>query len=157
MSAEEHSNTPQKRRPNSTTIVLLAVVIFAAGGLYAWNTYIRTIGSEILVEPEMLFAGAADTAIVSAYGVNSQGGRAPFSGVKIRAEILEGTSLGRIEQAGDAVRFISHGMAEGEVLLLIHIEGWPLPSQVTIRISAPLAAFHSHPQAHQIHQQRSTT
>lgn len=143
-------NTPQGRRPNRATIVLLALVIAATGGLYVWNTYIRTVGSEILVEPEMLFTGAADTAIVSAHGVNSRGGRVPFSGRNIRAEILEGASLGRIEQAGETVRFISHGSEEGEVLLLVHIEGWPLPSQITIRISAPLAV-------HQIHQQRSST
>lgn len=149
MSAEEHTNTRQGRRPNRATIVLLSLVIAAAGGLYGWNTYIRTVGSEILVEPEVLFAGAADTAVVSAHGVNSRGGRVPFSGRKIRAEILEGASLGRIEQAGETVRFISNGIGEGEVLLLIHIEGWPLPSQVTIRISAPIAA-------RPIHTRRST-
>ena len=108
------------------------------GGRYL----VRGASCEILEgewHPERLVI-AADTAVVSAHGVNSRGGRVPFSGRKIRAEILEGASLGRIEQAGETVRFISLGMEEGEVLLLIHIEGWPLPSQVTIRISAPMAA-----------------
>lgn len=139
MSAEATSTEPTRRRSGRNTFVLVLSVALVAAGLYAWNTYVRSIRYEIALDREQLFTGSLDTMRLVGVGVSRAGTRVPWSHPRIQAEIVDGATLGRLERDGAGLRFIAHGQREGEVQLRVSVEDWPFPMLVSFRILVPLA------------------
>ncbi len=142
MNAESANSTPGHARRLRGPLLLFALLALIAGGTYAWSSLLRSVRYEVEIEPAQLFSGASDTARIRATGVNSWGGRVPFSRPAISVKIVEGHALGRIAKGeGDGdVLFISDGMREGQIMLQVSVEDWPFPLLAVIRVAIPVAA-----------------
>ena len=139
MSADAQHNPAVRRSSRRISVLLITTVALVAAGLFAWNNYFRSVRYEIDLDQAQLFTGSVDTMRLTGFGVNRAGGRVPFSRPRIEGDIVEGASLGRIERDGDGLRFISHGLRDGEVTLRIVVESWPFPMLVSFRIHAAFA------------------
>ncbi|MBR9977693.1 MAG: hypothetical protein KFH87_06345 [Bacteroidetes bacterium] len=141
METHTETTTPQQPRSRSRGGWFILLVVAIAAGLYVYASVLRSVRYEIEVGKEQLFAGHPDSLHIRAYGVNRHEGRVPFSQPSITVVVLEGGELVRIidSERLSSVLLVYDGIGEGEVLLRVHIEGWPFPMLTTIRISTPVA------------------
>ncbi|MBR9975829.1 MAG: hypothetical protein KFF77_09640 [Bacteroidetes bacterium] len=132
----EHTTRVSRRRG---TIAVIAVVGLIAAGLFVWNRLLLPVRYELEIERGTLYVGAPDTARIRAQAINRMGGVIPFMQVPLRAVLLEGSALGRLEPGDHELLFITNGVQEGTVRLRVMADDWPFPLLAELRVVVSIA------------------
>jgi len=133
------------KRDLRSTLRLLIVLAVIAGGTFLHTSVLTSVTYEVNIDPPILYAGSADSALLRVHGVNRLGGAVPFSQPRIAVDIHDGHGLVDMEPSPDSTVYIlrPHDRA-GLVQLRVRTGAWPFPMLASIRITAPLAAHCTH-------------